>query len=309
LLRSGLLSSLLSIIGDYSARIYRYADDRWHILEYHSLNDAVVHIERRDFEKITTSEERENDRRALERLSPERPHIIENGLTVFSVEAKKLALLVSTELTIDECQSIVALITVFNNLHEILQRSTKDALTGLYNRQTFEDKIKQLVIANAQASRVDRPIIGCLAYLDIDHFKSINDKWGHLYGDEVLVLFAQMMSASFRDVDWLFRFGGEEFVVMIAGLDEANAANIVDRFRYTLRVREFPQVGKVTFSAGITEIRSGIPTSELLEEADRALYYAKHSGRDSTIIYQLAVEAGLVEPIKRGDQEDNVVLF
>src|SRR6202011_3687326 len=93
-----------------------------------------------------------------------------------------------------------------------------------------------------------------LALIDIDRFKSINDGYGHLFGDEVLLLVSQLMKRSFRGADQLFRFGGEEFVVLLDRASEPGAQIVLERLRTTIGEHEFPQVGQVTISVGYTRI-------------------------------------------------------
>ncbi|MDD2758921.1 MAG: GGDEF domain-containing protein, partial [Methylomonas sp.] len=124
------------------------------------------------------------------------------------------------------------------------------------------------------------------AILDIDHFKRVNDTFGHLYGDEVLLLFSQMMEKHFRYNDFLFRFGGEEFVVILNLADQASAESVFERFRQRIAEHEFPTVGQVTVSIGVTHVDSAIMPSILLDRADKALYHAKASGRNQVIVYE-----------------------
>src|SRR5213076_2390666 len=93
-----------------------------------------------------------------------------------------------------------------------------------------------------------------LAVVDIDHFKRVNDKFGHLYGDEVLILIANLLQSSFRAHDRVFRFGGEEFVVLLRSTTLDNARKIIDRFRVNVEAYVFPQVGTVTVSVGFVSI-------------------------------------------------------
>ncbi|MXV13635.1 GGDEF domain-containing protein, partial [Xanthomonas sp. LMG 8992] len=110
--------------------------------------------------------------------------------------------------------------------------------------------------------------------VDIDHFKRVNDTFGHLYGDEVLLLVAQLMQRAFRQDDLLFRFGGEEFVIVLRGVDRDTAVSLFERFRLAVAEHVFPQVGQVTLSTGIVELTHGRLLSEMLDEADKALYWA-----------------------------------
>ena len=140
---------------------------------------------------------------------------------------------------------------------------------------------------------------------DIDCFKRINDNWGHLYGDEVLLLVAQLMQAHFRDNDFLFRFGGEEFVIILNATTKERALMAFDRFRTAMAEYSFPQIGQVTISIGVIEMDPSIFTATLLDRADKALYHAKRNGRNQTWEYGELLEKGLVEEkeITFGDVE------
>ena len=107
-----------------------------------------------------------------------------------------------------------------------------------------------------------------------------NDNHGHQIGDEVLLLVARLMYASFRFHDRLYRFGGEEFVVMMRCDSETDAARAFERLRSNTESYEFPQVGRITLSVGFTEVMPDDSPGDALERADRAVYYAKRHGRN-----------------------------
>jgi diguanylate cyclase (GGDEF)-like protein len=130
--------------------------------------------------------------------------------------------------------------------------------------------------------------------MDIDHFKQVNDEYGHLYGDEVLLLFSRLMTKSFRHYDLLFRYGGEEFVVVLNNTDLETALTILERFRITIENYNFPQIGRKTISIGVTEISDQTMLSNVIDRADKALYYAKKNGRNQVCCYEKLVGAGLI---------------
>ena len=123
----------------------------------------------------------------------------------------------------------------------------------------------------------------------------MNDQYGHLLGDEVLLLFAQQMTYSLRDHDLLFRFGGEEFVAIFECHDHDEMQMVLDRFRERVAAFEFPQVGHITVSAGYTEIMAYDVSSQIIDRADVALYYAKHHGRNRVCNYERLVGEGALE--------------
>ena len=194
---------------------------------------------------------------------------------------------------------------VFSNYVQIIEESERDTLTGLLNRRTFDKNIGRLLsesrqsgddISTCEETASPRRREGTraesrwLAVLDIDHFKRINDKYGHLYGDEVLLLLAGIMRRSFRNNDNLFRFGGEEFVVALEPTDDVGARAVLERFRQSVESYDFPQVGKVTVSIGYVRIGSQDAPATLVGHADEALYFAKHHGRNQVCSYDMLLE-------------------
>jgi len=169
----------------------------------------------------------------------------------------------------------------------------------LLNRKTFDDNLHQILAAEESAKhvdkerRTDRPVqfSNWLVVIDIDHFKRINDQFGHLFGDEVLILIADTMRKAFRRRDKLFRFGGEEFVVLLRHVSEKHAYLALERFRQAVGMRDFPQVGKVTVSIGYTRFQELDNSTDVLGRADEALYYAKHHGRDQVRNYEELIRA------------------
>ena len=131
--------------------------------------------------------------------------------------------------------------------------------------------------------------------MDVDHFKQVNDSFGHVYGDEVLLLLAQEMKKHFRREDIILRFGGEEFVIILAATSMENAQNILERFRIHIENFTFPQVGKITISLGLAKITDQDFPPDILEKADKALYYAKENGRNQTHCYETLVTEGKLE--------------
>jgi diguanylate cyclase (GGDEF)-like protein len=122
--------------------------------------------------------------------------------------------------------------------------------------------------------------------LDIDHFKSVNDNFGHLIGDEVLILLGHhLMRSSFRLNDQLYRFGGEEFVLLLQCSCEQEMGQVLERFRSTVENFEFPQAGRVTVSIGFTRLREDDTPDVAFGRADKSVYYAKGNGRNQVCSY------------------------
>lgn len=211
---------------------------------------------------------------------------------------------------------ISGFIRIYENYLALLNESERDTLTGLLNRKTFDERLGRILSSRALAGqdedlteerRTDQAPTrskSWLAVMDIDRFKSINDTHGHLYGDEVLLLIAQIMQRSFRREDLLFRYGGEEFVIILRNIDHEQAHIVLERFRQSVADFPFPQVGRVTVSMGSIEIRAGDFPASVVGKADKALYYAKDNGRNRVCGYEALFEAGeLVETAREEDIE------
>lgn len=194
------------------------------------------------------------------------------------------------------------LLRIYSNYLALLDDSHRDRLTHLLNRETLDTEITKRIIARAHfdepgyAQRRDADKTRAwLALVDIDFFKRINDGWGHLYGDEVLILLARLLEKIFRQEDLIFRYGGEEFVVLFQAPDPATAKHACERARGTIANHSFPAVGSVTVSIGVTEICNQEGVSMVIDQADKALYYAKENGRNQVRFYSDLIRAGLIQ--------------
>jgi len=157
-----------------------------------------------------------------------------------------------------------------------------DALTGVYSRMAYDERIQQEL---ARWTRYETPF--SYVILDIDHFKRINDTYGHNAGDKALKLVAQLMTTYVRQSDYVFRIGGEEFVLLLTSTAQDNASQLVEKMRAGIAASSFHFKGEpvtLTLSAGITETRKGDDVESIYERADKALYKAKNSGRDCQFI-------------------------
>lgn len=207
------------------------------------------------------------------------------------------------------------ILNVYRNFQSLLDYSERDSLTGLLNRKTFDEKFSKMT---AYITPSDNPGLETderrssdevrehwIAMVDIDHFKRINDSFGHLYGDEVLILIANLLRTSFRAQDRIFRFGGEEFMILLRSATLEDARRILERFRANVEEYNFPQVGRVTVSLGFVKITAQTPVV-LLGHADQALYYAKSHGRNQVCHYDGLISDGLLHS---GVSNDNVEFF
>lgn len=163
-----------------------------------------------------------------------------------------------------------------NALNRRLQQlSVTDALTGLFNRAGLS---ATLPLDLDRARRYGRPL--SVVLLDLDHFKAVNDEFGHLVGDQVLVEFANLIRATVRQVDAIYRWGGEEFLIVCPETPPEQVRNLTERILDGVRGHRFPTQQTMTVSAGIANLGAGDTMTSLLQRADEALYQAKTAGRD-----------------------------
>jgi diguanylate cyclase (GGDEF)-like protein len=169
---------------------------------------------------------------------------------------------------------------------KVVKRLTShDDLTGVYNKKAFHEKLREMVVF---AHRYDREF--SLAILDIDHFKDVNDRFGHQVGDFVLKQLARLLQVNMREVDRLFRIGGEEFAILIFEKPKADAKSLLERLMGILQAREFsdPRTGaaiRITVSAGVAGFpEDSTDSDDLVRLADKAMYHAKKSGRNMVCV-------------------------
>jgi diguanylate cyclase (GGDEF)-like protein len=204
---------------------------------------------------------------------------------------------------IERAQSelIQTLLEIYRNQVTLLDYGETDSLTGLLNRKTYDTTFYEAATRSRDDERTPEPdrrapaLQRWLAVVDIDHFKRVNDQHGHLIGDEMLLLVSGLMRSTFRFGDALYRFGGEEFVILLRAPERQHARAAFERLRSSLRNFDFPQVGNITASIGFTQIRDLDSPSAAFERADRAVYFAKQNGRDQVRCFEDLVDEGALE--------------
>jgi diguanylate cyclase (GGDEF)-like protein len=212
-------------------------------------------------------------------------------------------------LSTDDLRLVSSILRIYRNFQGLLDYSERDTLTGLLNRKTFDDSFLRVSAQGLEPAGPQHQRAGTrrltpsgtvfLGVLDIDHFKLVNDAHGHLIGDEVLLLLSRLMRSSFRFHDHLFRFGGEEFVVLMRCAGEADALGAFERLRVNVERYAFPQVGRITVSVGVTELRAGDTPQDAFARADRAVYWAKQNGRNQVAHHaHLVAQGHLAEEVK-----------
>ena len=243
------LSTAYELVGDFEAALRHYR--RFHNLEREARNDIAATRARmmiHHFELDNARLEADNARLETEL----------HRMRSMELEADKL--------------------TLQREAVELGRRAHEDALTGLANRRLAQLRLPELMAAAADGGR---PL--CLAVADVDHFKAVNDRFGHPLGDEVLRRVAAILRASVPAGDLIARFGGEEFLIALDGLTLPEAATLCERIRSA--VAAYPWVTiratlAVTISIGVVERTAGTPDTALIAQADKQLYAAKHNGRN-----------------------------
>lgn len=213
-------------------------------------------------------------------------HACSYKLIIEDDEIGEIALRRGRKFTVEEMESLENLIAALayplrNALlyQRAIRQAQHDALTGLYNRQAMDRMIAREI---SLAERTGAPL--AMVVIDIDHFKDVNDTHGHFIGDQILRMVANQIRSTVRDADLAFRYGGEEFVAVLTGATLTCAAQVADRIRINLETHDC-DIGndlslRVTASLGVTDLRPGDTPQSLFQRADRALYEAKHSGRN-----------------------------
>jgi diguanylate cyclase (GGDEF)-like protein len=216
-------------------------------------------------------------------------------------------------LTHDQTLTIEAMLHVFRNMYNLLAYSDRDALTGLLNRKALDDTFYSAVleemdagldsrsqalaapVAPGQERRHRVPPNYWLGTVSVDNFPVLSDQHGHLIGEEVLLLVARILNNTFRTYDRIYRFGGDQFAVLMHCPDEALVLAAFERFRVNMEKFNFPQVGRVTACAGFTRVSADDSPSTALERAERAVDYAQHHGNNKVFSHGDLVRKGVFE--------------
>ncbi|WP_325890923.1 GGDEF domain-containing protein [Grimontia sp. NTOU-MAR1] len=214
------------------------------------------------------------------------------------------------ELKGDEVQLIEGLTKIYENYQKIISASERDGLTGLYNRKVLTSKIDLLL---------DRfliqgdTILDCpssthwVCLFDVDQLKVINDTLGHVYGDEILLLITAIMKQVFNEDDILFRYGGDEFVVIMHPQSREEMESTVRRFMQAVHERDYGQAKDVAISLGAAAISEDEANAiTVIGYADQALYKAKQNGRSQLAFYEDLIASGELQSFV---PEDDVEMF
>jgi diguanylate cyclase (GGDEF)-like protein/hemerythrin-like metal-binding protein len=176
---------------------------------------------------------------------------------------------------------------------EMARRADSDALTGILNRFGFNEAFSREF---SRARRYRQPL--SLLLVDLDHFKNVNDRYGHPAGDKVLAGAARLLESHIRESDTVARWGGEEFAIVAPMTDASGAAQLAEKIRGLMEVTHVGPVGAVTASFGVTEMRPDDTVEAMLHRVDAALYRAKESGRN-----QVRCAESWIDPIRAATPE------
>jgi len=158
---------------------------------------------------------------------------------------------------------------------ELKRLATTDRLTQAYNRLKFEEIIGR---EKERAIRYNQPL--SMIMFDIDDFKKLNDTYGHLAGDKTLRAIADIVRENMRKIEYLIRWGGEEFMIIAVGAELEKASALAERIREIIAANKFEDAGHVTLSLGVTEFRKNDTEDLFIKRADDALYRAKIKGKN-----------------------------
>ena len=162
---------------------------------------------------------------------------------------------------------------------QLMKLATKDALTGAGNRWALQRKLGEIIAARARSNEPSSMLL-----IDLDHFKRVNDAFGHAVGDQILVNLTEIINLRIRVTDSLYRIGGEEFVVVVEGQNLEKANHLAEQLRTLVEANELGPNHSVTISLGVAELGSDESAENWLRRADDALYRAKRAGRNATSI-------------------------
>ena len=222
---------------------------------------------------------------SLDKANEELPGAASNGniaslLSTLMEDNKRMAE-TTRELNQGLMDSQKQIATLNQELEEVQTQCRRDPLTSVSNRRAFDERLETEIRAAAETGENL-----CLALADIDHFKKVNDTYGHQVGDAVLQQFASVVTQNIKGQDMVARYGGEEFAIILPETDLFSAYNLLVKIKYTFKNTETPIEGTlksikdVTASFGLVRFEPGMTPRDMIEKADSFLYEAKNAGRD-----------------------------
>lgn len=293
-LEISLLTTLRELMSDCTIALYncRWIDGHpWWRIQLDKLEDAPAQNQPWTLpaNKMLPLLQQQGERQVI--------HLTDTGLCVPLYQASQVVAVLmvtpSAQAVVDH-KLLIALARIHENFLNLLHASDSDTLTGLFNRRKFDSQLYSLV----GEPTADKRGIPLLALLDIDHFKQVNDNYGHIIGDEILLMLAQRMQQFFGEDDGLYRYGGEEFAILFHTVSEEKAQAILEGFCTRISNHPFPQVGQITVSIGFTRLDHGLAPAQVIDRADKALYHVKTHGRNRVCQFETLLQQGLVQEVE-----------
>lgn len=216
---------------------------------------------------------------------------LKTSATLVTVASAALLPLLISEKTTVEVASIIITMIICQLFGFLLSRkirqqyaimedlANQDGLTGAANRRAFEERIEFLYNFSSRHRKGSESTASMIIF-DIDNFKQINDEYGHIEGDNILINLTELFKTKIRGIDQLYRYGGEEFVVIANGADTLKATELAEKMRCLLEQSEISEKTKVTASFGVAELQKHEKPHRWIERADKAMYRAKRAGRN-----------------------------
>ncbi|HPV20664.1 MAG TPA: GGDEF domain-containing protein, partial [bacterium] len=227
---------------------------------------------------------------------------IKGTVTILTDNSEKFESLRNQTTSIRMIYKVVS--SALNNLEmyeKVEELSNVDGLTGLYNRRYFQDMIERMVM---ESSRTGTPL--SMIMLDIDHFKAVNDTYGHKAGDDVIRFLSRTVKNNVRKVDVAARYGGEEFVVLLHNTNVEGAARLAEKIRILVKDSTINADGShinITSSFGVSSFPSiSMSSGDLVKNSDQALYFSKENGRNKVTVYSKDIADSAGE--KEKDEEE-----
>jgi len=207
------------------------------------------------------------------------------------IEEKTTVEVISIIVTLVICQLFGYLLSrKIRQQYAILQELiNKDGLTGALNRRAFDERIHFLHSFSLRHKK-KQEAVSSLIMFDIDDFKAINDEFGHQEGDQILINLTKVLKRSIRGIDQLYRYGGEEFVVIANGADTFKATELAEKLRKILETSSISNYTKVTASFGVAELQGLESPVRWIDRADKAMYRAKRAGKNKVCIANYIVK-------------------
>ena len=204
--------------------------------------------------------------------------LVVTSVLVYYFAGAALMLRVTATLTVTIIVVNTILGIILDLQRKLLDQAITDPLTGAYNRRRLDTVLEQAIERNRR-----KPTPASLLLIDVDHFKRINDEFGHAVGDRVLKQLVALMAERTRKIDSLFRIGGEEFLLLLADTRETDATEAAEHLRIVIADSTLVPEMRLTVSIGVSELQAHDTVQTWIRRADEALYAAKHAGRNRVV--------------------------